>query len=278
MIMINFIIITFRLELKSGSINNFGTHDDAIKSIVHNEPTGLLFTGSWDRTVGVWDERSAPNVSRPITSLPVPDKVYSMDICDERNLLLVATAGRHIYLYDTRSLGQPLQKRESSLKYQTRTVKFFGATSDEIGQQGGFICASIEGRVAVDFIDPSPEVQQSRYAFKCHRQTQSSSDQGNMEIVYPVNTVACYPQADKSVSFFTGGSDGIINSWDRLLRKRIRQFPKYQTGISALAIDSQGSFLAIASSYSFDEGEKDHPPESIFIRKLDDSDIKSKSK
>lgn len=263
-----------RLELKTGSINNFGAHDDAIKSVVHNEPTGLLFTGSWDRTVGVWDERSSDLGS--IKRLQVPDKVYSMDICDGHNLLLVATAGRHIYLYDTRSLGQPLQKRESSLKYQTRSVKFFGPTLNEPGQAGGFICASIEGRVAVDFIDPSPEVQQSRYAFKCHRQAQTS-EQGNMEVVYPVNAVACYPNPDKSVSFFTGGSDGIINSWDRLLRKRIRQFPKYPTGISALAIDPQGSFLAIASSYSYDEGEKDHPPESIFIRKLDESDIKSRS-
>ncbi len=262
--------------MKSGSITNFGSHNDAIKSVLHNEPTGLLFTGSWDRTVGVWDERSANLGS--IKSLQVPDKVYSMDICDEQNLLLVATAGRHIHLYDTRSLGQPLQKRESSLKYQTRSVKFFSPTADELGQQGGFICASIEGRVAVDFIDPSPEVQQSRYAFKCHRQAQLSSDNQNMEVVYPVNAVACHPDPNKSVSFFTGGSDGIINSWDRLLRKRIRQFPKYPTGISALAIDPHGTFLAIASSYSYDEGEKDHPPESIFIRKLDESDIKSKSK
>ena len=265
----------YRLELKTGSINNFGAHEDAIKSIVHNEPTGLLFTGSWDKTVCAWDERAAPSSSRT-ASLTVPDKVYSMDLCDDRNLLLVATAGRHIYLYDTRSLHQPLQKRESSLKYQTRTVKFFGAIREETGKHG-FICASIEGRVAVDFIDPSPDVQQSRYAFKCHRQAQNS-EQGSMEVVYPVNAVACYPNPDISPSFFTGGSDGIINSWDRLLRKRIRQFPKYSTGISALAIDSTGSFLAIASSYSYDEGEKDHPPESIHIRKLEDSDIRSKSK
>ena len=258
--------------MKTGIINNFGTHEDAIKSVLHNESTGLLFTGSWDRTVGVWDERSSNLGS--ITSLQVPEKVYSMDICDDKNLLLVATAGRHIYLYDIRSLGQALQKRESSLKYQTRSVKFFPPTRDELGQQGGFICASIEGRVAVDFIDPSPEVQQSRYAFKCHRQAQPAD---NMEIVYPVNAVACHPNPEKSVSFFTGGSDGIVNSWDRLLRKRIRQFPKYSTGISALAIDSNGEFLAIASSYSYDEGEKDHAPESIFIRKLEDSDIKSRS-
>jgi cell cycle arrest protein BUB3 len=272
----------FRLELTNASISNFGGHDDAIRSIVHNEPTGLIFTGSWDRTVAAWDDRSASAASDkpPVTSLALPDKVYSMDICDDRNLLLVATAGRHIYLYDTRALGQPLQKRESSLKYQTRTVRFFPPAPSEPGQQGGFICASIEGRVAVDFIDPSPQVQQARYAFKCHRQTQtpSSIDDAPMEIVYPVNAVACHPNPSKSVCFFTGGSDGIINSWDRLLRKRIRQFPKYSTGISALAIDSQGDFLASAISYSFDEGEKDHPPESIFIRKLEDVDIKSKSK
>lgn len=261
--------------MTTGSVTNFGGHEDAIRTIVHNEPTNLLFTGSWDRTVAAWDDRSTGG--KAVCSLALPDKVYSMDCCDDRNLLLVATAGRHIYLYDTRALGHPLQKRESSLKYQTRTVRFFPAARDEPGQQGGFICASIEGRVAVDFIDPATEVQQSRYAFKCHRQAQTSP-QGSMELVYPVNAVACHPNPERSVCFFTGGSDGIINSWDRLLRKRIRQFPKYPTGISALAIDPNGSFLAIAASYSFDEGEKDHPPESIFIRSLEDSDIKSKSK
>lgn len=112
-----------------------------------------------------------------------------MDICNDKNLLLVATAGRHIYLYDTRSLSHPLQKRESSLKYQTRSVKFFPSGD-------GFVCASIEGRVAVDFVDPSAEVQQSRYAFKCHRQSTSSDPATGspMEIVYPVNAVAYHPK------------------------------------------------------------------------------------
>ena len=262
------------MELTRGTITNFGAHEDAIKAVLNNELTGQIFTGSWDRSVKVWDDRTVP--TSPTSNLQLPDKIYSMDLCDDRNLLLVATAGRHIHLYDIRSLGQALQKRESSLKYQTRTVKFFKSTRDEIGhEQGGFICASIEGRVGVEFIDSSPQVQQSRYAFKCHRQAQLAD---NMEIAYSVNAVACYPNPQHSVSFFTAGSDGIINSWDRLLRKRIRQFPKYPTSISSLAIDPLGNYLAIASSYTYDEGEKDHAPDQIFIRKLEDSDIKSRAK
>ena len=107
-----------------------------------------------------------------------------------QNLLLVATAGRHIYLYDTRSLSAgPLQKRESSLKYQTRCVRFFSDAT-------GFVCGSVEGRVAVDFVDAAGETQAQRYAFKCHRQAAEGVDAATgapMEIVYPVNAIAYHP-------------------------------------------------------------------------------------
>lgn len=56
----------------------------------------------------------------------------------------------------------------------------------------------------------------------------------------------------------TGGSDGVVNSWDRINRKRIRQFPKYPTGISALAVSRDGAHLAVGVSYSYEEGEKEY--------------------
>ena len=114
-----------------------------------------------------------------------------MDLCDDKNLLLVATAGRHIHLYDTRALSSgPLQRRESSLKYQTRTVRFFADGE-------GFVCGSIEGRVGVDWIDAREEVQAQRYAFKCHRQPAQTVDPATgapMEIVYPVNALCYHPR------------------------------------------------------------------------------------
>ena len=59
-------------------------------------------------------------------------------------------------------MGVVQQKRESNLKYQTRNVACFP-------DKRGYVLSSIEGRVAVEYLDPSPEVQRQKYAFKCHR-------------------------------------------------------------------------------------------------------------
>ena len=58
------------------------------------------------------------------------------------------------------------QKRESSLKFQTRFLECFP-------NRQGYVLSSIEGRVAVEYLDPSPEVQKKKYAFKCHRNKES---------------------------------------------------------------------------------------------------------
>jgi len=36
--------------------------------------------------------------------------------------VVVGMAGRHIHVYDVRKMNEPLQKRESSLKFMTRAV------------------------------------------------------------------------------------------------------------------------------------------------------------
>ena len=49
----------------------------------------------------------------------------------------------------------------------------------------GYVLSSIEGRVAVEYFDPSPETQKRKYAFKCHR---IKTD--GREFVYPVNAIS----------------------------------------------------------------------------------------
>lgn len=53
----------------------------------------------------------------------------------------------------------PEQQRESSLKFQTRCVAAFSGAHS-------FAVASVEGRVAMEVLDPSPEAQEKKYAFK----------------------------------------------------------------------------------------------------------------
>jgi len=58
-------------------------------------------------------------------------------------------------------------------------------------------------------------------------------------------------------TFASGGGDGVVNIWDGYNRKRLRQYPKYPTSISSLSFNCTGRYLAIASSYQFEEGEKE---------------------
>ncbi|KAJ1972051.1 mitotic spindle checkpoint protein Bub3, partial [Dimargaris verticillata] len=107
------------------------------------------------------------------------------------------------------------------------------------------------------------------YAFKCHRQVVQSVD-----VVYPVNAVAFHPIHG---TFATGGSDGVVNIWDGLNKKRLRQYAKYPSSIASLAFSANGQWLAVASSYTFDEGEKERAPEAIYLRTLGENEARPKT-
>lgn len=86
--------------------------------------TGQLITGSWDKTLKCWDPRGASGQERTLVgTYPQPERVYSLSLVGHR--LVVATAGRHVNVYDLRNMSQPEQRRESSLKYQTRCVRCY---------------------------------------------------------------------------------------------------------------------------------------------------------
>ena len=151
--------------------------------------------------------------------------------------------------------------RESSLKHQTRCIA--GSIT------GNFIAvSSTEGRVGIDYLDPS-EASNS-YAFKCHRKKE---DNGN-EIAYPVHTLSFHPSYG---TFVTGGGDGNVFFWDAKARKRIAAIGPYNNSISALSFSPQGNYLAIAASYDFTNGDKEHTPDSIIIRNITDAEVKPKT-
>lgn len=74
-------------------------------------------------------------------------------------------------------------------------------------------------------------------------------------------------------TFASGGSDCVVNIWDGAHRKRIKHINGYPDEIASLAFSADGSKLAIASSYTFDEGERDHAPDAIFVKTIVDQDV-----
>ena len=60
-----------------------------------------------------------------------------MSVCGDR--LVVGTAGRRVLVWDLRNMGYVQQRRESSLKYQTRCIRCFP-------NKQGYVLSSIEGK------------------------------------------------------------------------------------------------------------------------------------
>ena len=156
--------------------------------------------------------------------------------------------------------------------------------------------------MAVEYLDPSAEAQKKKYAFKCHRMKENG-----IENIYPVNAISFHKEYN---TFATGGSDGYVNIWDGYNKKRLCQFHRsvgefkireqcstirYPTSIASLAFAGDGSVLAIASSYMYEQVRspaattgsfdsipiQDNPPENIpedavFIRSVSDQETRPK--
>ena len=252
-------LVTYH-PLGGQSMEVVGKHEEAVRCVEHNPANGLIVSGSWDATVRLWDLRAAEGHGRAVGTLPLPGKVFSMSCSSHR--LVVATAGRRVQVYDLRALqtaAPPLQQRESPLKHQTRCVR---CTPD--GR--GFALSSVEGRVALDYFDEGDAAR--RFAFKCHRRTEEGT-----ELVFPVNALAFHPVYG---TFATGGCDACVNIWDGAAKRRVSVLPKYPTSIAALSFNHNGTLLAVASSYTWEDGERDHPLDAIFIRQMSDAECRPK--
>lgn len=129
----------------------------------------------------------------------LPSKVYCASFAPASSSLVVSMAHRNVHVYDVRRLDEPKQKRESALKFMTRSV---ACMADGKGKCGialatvmrlittgaviGWASGSIEGRIAVEYFDA--ELESRKYAFRCHRQTIDGVD-----CVYPINALAYHP-------------------------------------------------------------------------------------
>lgn len=226
-------------------------HQGGVRCVQWSSEKNSVFSASWDSKLKAMDPRSFSTEH----TIDLPNKAFSMDLLN--NTLAIAMADKRIHIYDIRNLSQPSQTRDTTLKYMLKCIRL-------MPQAEGFACSSIEGRVALEFFDPAS--QDKKYAFKLHRQTINDT-----EVVYPVNALAFHP---KYGTFASGGSDCIVNIWDGVHRKRVKQFTGYPDEIASIAFSRDGSTMAVASSYTFDEGERDHAPDAVFVRELQDSEVR----
>ena len=244
-------------DLKAEFPTVLGRHDGPVSCVGYSEDVGV-FSGSWDKTLRQWDTRTAAEESKTV----LPDKAYTMAV--SALYLVVGTADRSVLLFDIRKMDTPLETRESSLKKQTRCIRMF---PDETGYAMG----SCEGRVAVEYI--SKEQQEAKYAFKCHRLVDHEK---GLEKLYPVNALAFHPWYG---TFASGGADRTVSIWDGQNKKKLALY-KYPASIAAMAFNCTGSILAVASSYTWEEGAEPSVPQgpnTVYIRHMQDHEVRPKT-
>ncbi|KAI1615072.1 cell cycle arrest protein BUB3 [Exophiala viscosa] len=266
-----------RIDVSTGTQTVLSTHDNGVRSVVYSKQHSLVVSAAWDSTLHI--HPGTADAQWSTATINLPSKPYSLAVSSSK--LVVAMANRALHIYELKTLAneckssanslqnrldiEPWQRRESSLKFMTRAV-------DCMPNDEGYASSSIEGRVAVEWCDPSNESQARKYAFKCHRQPE-----GDVDVVYPVNAVAFHPIHG---TFATGGGDGVVAIWDAIAKRRIRIYPKLAASVAATSFSSNGKYLATAISPGAEDGKDEIPEGSvgIFIRELGENEVKRKTK
>jgi len=240
-------------QLGQPQAQQIGVHDSPVKSVGFLKSSNLVVSGGWDKKLKFWDTRS-PN---PVGAIDMPERVYDLDVRD--NLMVVATAGRHIIAYDVSQMTpREYARKESPLKFQSRCISCFPDAT-------GFAVGSIEGRVGIHYL--TKVTGKESFAFKCHRQDSN---------VFSVNAIAFQEQFG---TFATVGSDGVVNFWDKDNKQRLKGFPAIQRTIPCATFNKQGNLFAYASSYDWSKGSAHvQQGNEIFIHNVLEEEIRPKGK
>lgn len=246
-------------DLASNQCIQVAQHDAPIKTChwIKAPNYSCLMTGSWDKTVKFWDTRS----DKPMKVINMPERVYCADVLYP--MAMVSCADKKLVCLKLENEPQEYhQKFESPLKYQHRCISIFKDKNQK--DPVGFALGSIEGRVAIHYIQPS--TPRDNFTFKCHRSTSNSTPQD----IYAVNNIAFHPTYG---TLATVGSDGRFSFWDKDARTKLKGSEQLSQPISACAINHSGMIFAYAASYDWSKGHESFNPQQknyIFLRNCTD--------
>ncbi|KAJ8258505.1 hypothetical protein COCON_G00175170 [Conger conger] len=243
-------------DLNSNQAMQIAQHDGPIRTIhwIKAPNYSCIMTGSWDKTLKFWDTRSP----KPVMSLQMPERAYSADVVYP--MAVVATADRGLIVYQLENQPSEFRRIESPLKHQHRCVAIF---KDKQGKPTGFALGSIEGRVAIHYINP-PNPAKDNFTFKCHRS--NGTNTATAQDIYAVNAISFHPVHG---TLATVGSDGRFSFWDKDARTKLKTSEQLDQPITASSFNSNGNIFAYASSYDWSKGHEYYNPQKknyIFLR------------
>ena len=229
-------------DYKTNKSTPIRAHNQPVSCIgsvkLNNGSVNAVVTASWDKFIKYWDIRQP----QPAMQIQLPERAYCMDT--KGQMLVVGCADKNFNVYNLNNPQQPVKTCMTKLKSQPRCVSI-------MNDLAGFCTGAIEGRVAVEYINPQPKVAEC-FAFKCHRDPQNINGR-KMTSVFPVNAISF--NAHQGLA--TAGADGVICIWDVKNRSKIKAFPKCPAPscITSLAFNTSSSMMVYGNSYDWHKGK-----------------------
>jgi len=232
-------------DLATNQSMQVAAHDAPVKTChwIKAPNYTCLMTGSWDKTLKFWDLRS----SAPILTITLPERCYCADV--DYPMAVVGTAGRGIIIYQLDNNPRQFKVAESPLKYQHRCISIF---KDKKKQPTGYALGSVEGRVAIQFVQPS--TPKENFTFKCHR---SNGIPAGYQDIYAVNDIAFHPVHG---TLATVGSEGTFSFWDKDSRTKLKPSEPMEQSITKCCFNSNGQIFAYSVSYDWSKGHEYYNP------------------
>ncbi|CDS40383.1 mRNA export protein rae1 [Echinococcus multilocularis] len=229
-------------DLASNQFVQVGGHDAPIKTVhfISSPNYTCIMTGGWDKKLRFWDMRQPT----PMSSLDLNERVYCADAVYPVGV--VGCAGRQIVVYTLEKGPEVAAQIESPLSYQNRCISIF--LDKQKQSPTGFALGSIEGRVAIQYFQPS--APRDNFTFKCHR---SPTPVNGYYEIFPVNDVAFHPLYG---TLATVGSDGRYAFWDKDARTKLRGLDNAEMPITTCTIDRSGNLFAYACGYDWFKGHE----------------------
>ena len=156
---------------------------------------------------------------------------------------------------------------QSPLKYPTSAICCFADGK-------GFAVGSIEGRcgiVNVSFSCGGDKITDTDFCFKCHRQDNAASGDGD---AYTVNCISFNKLHN---TFSTVGSDGTYIVWNKDTKSRYKSSKPAPLPMSVVAFSDDASMLAFCScedwSKGFETARNRLNTVKIYLRKCEKDDV-----